>query len=111
MERAMGDSIAKSARVTENFVARNEAPAQPAVQPPQGPDPRQPEPQVRSVPAPGGAAAAGQVRGYVMAEQDRTPSTSNQPVSPGSSPQWAGVGVTLPVLVGLIAWRRRHRRR
>jgi cobaltochelatase CobN len=111
MERAMGASIAKSAKVTENFVARNEAPARPAAQPPQGPDAREREPQVRSAPAPGGAATAGQMRGYVMEQQDRTRSTAGQPVSLAGTPQWAAAGVTLPVLVGLIAWRRRHRRR
>ena len=111
MERAMGDSIAKSAKVTENFVARNEGPARPAAQPPQGPDAREPEPQVRSVPAPGGVATTGQMRGYVMEEQDRTRSTPGQPASLAGTPQWAAVGVTLPALVGLIAWRRRHRRR
>ena len=77
MERAMGGSIANAAKVTENFVARNEAPSPPAVQSsPQAESSQHGLRRRRSRPRAG--SAAGQVQGYLMEEHDRSRPTPNK---------------------------------
>jgi hypothetical protein len=46
-----------------------------------------------------------------MEEHDRSRPVPSKPVLPGASTEWTAAGATLPVLLGLIAWRRRQRRR
>jgi cobaltochelatase CobN len=110
MEQAMGGSIAKTAKVTENFIARNEAPSQPSTERSQPVESSPQAPQVKSAPAPNATLAA-QLQGFVMEEHDRSRPSPSQPVSLAGASEWAAAGVTLPVLAGLVAWRWRHRRR
>jgi cobaltochelatase CobN len=107
MEQAMGGSIANAAKVTENFVARNEAASSSLVQasPPAEPGPAQP---AQAVAVPSGAAALTPLQGYLMEEHDRSRPTS-KPALPGGSTEWAAASVTVPVLLGLVAWRQRRR--
>jgi hypothetical protein len=106
IEQAMRGSIAKTAKVAENFVARNEAPMPASEQPPR--QPAQASPAARPANA---AGPAGQVRGYLMEEENRSRPAQYRPTSVAGSNGWAAAGVTLPVLAGLMAWRQTRRRR
>ncbi|MEP7310867.1 MAG: cobaltochelatase subunit CobN [Acidobacteriota bacterium] len=110
MERAMGGSIANGAKVTENFVARNEAPPASSVQTPPQADPLEQRPQVQA-PVPSGSNSAAALHGYLMEEHDRSRPAPSKPISLGASTEWTAAAATFPVLLGLIAWRRRQLRR
>ena len=106
MERAMGGTVANTARATDQFVRNNEA-STAALEglPPQV---SQATP---NAPAPGRAAAAFKLQGYLMEESDRSSrSSAARPLTAGARPEWAAAGVMVPVLACLVAWRWRHKR-
>ena len=106
MERAMGGTVANTARATEHFVRNNEA----STAAPEGP-PSQVSQAAPKAPAPGRAAAASKLQGYLMEESDRSPRSSTaRPLAAGATPEWAAAGVMVPVLACLVAWRWRHKR-
>lgn len=53
--------------------------------------------------------ADARLQGFVMEEKDRSRPSPNAPVSPAATAQWRAAGITLPVLLALIAWRGRRR--
>ena len=108
MERAMGGSLTGKASEAESFVKRNEAPAQPPAESQSQAQPAAPSPTQR-VPTPEGQTAAARLQGYVMEEKDRSQPTPNAPTALRTSAEWVAAGVTVPVLMGLVAWRWRRR--
>jgi hypothetical protein len=101
MEKAMGGTVANAAKAAERFVHRNEsAPAAPENAVSQAPS--------RSV-VPGTSAAA-RLQGFLMEARDRSLQARPTPRVPAVVPEWAAVGVMLPVLAYLVAVRRRHKR-
>jgi cobalamin biosynthesis Mg chelatase CobN len=86
MEKAMGGSVAETARTIEDFVARNDAPAA----------------MVSNVPAP--------LQGYVMNVSERTPAAAKRtPAAIISGGDWDSLWIGLPILGLLFAWRWRRR--
>jgi len=114
MQKASGADVMTSAEAAERFVSRNEARVatelaaenRPITTPPQS---------SQSVPAPESVEARAngpKLQGYVMEQEQRNsrqPRSPARPASPVSS-EVSAVLVTVPALVVLLAWRRRHRR-
>jgi cobaltochelatase CobN len=107
MERATGAEMAAAARAAEQFAQRNDA--QIAQRLARVPAPT-PMAQPTEPTAPELAAASEQVKGYLMEEQaQQRQQPSPAAALPDIPEPWLILAVTLPVLAGLLAWRRRHR--
>src|SRR5262249_32832355 len=114
MQKASGADLLKAAEAAEQFVSRNEARVatelaaqnRPATVPGQ---PRQQVPTPESVEA---RANLPKLQGYLMEQEQRD---SRQPRSPARPPsamssELSAALVTVPALIVLLVWRRRHRR-
>jgi len=107
MERAMGGTVAATARATETFVRQNEATSTAT-----------PEGQLSEVAgtaanalAPGRTTAHSRLQGYLMEEKKSSSRGSRlRPSAPWDTSGWAGAGVMMPVLACLVAWRWRQKR-
>jgi cobaltochelatase CobN len=90
MEKAMGGSVAEGAKSLENFVGRNEGPAE----------------MVANAPAPGPAP----LQGYQMSVTERSqPAPKQNAAAVLAGGEWDSLWVALPILGFLFAWRWRRR--
>jgi cobaltochelatase CobN len=102
MEQATGATVANAAAAAERFVSRNEAAAPVAANPAAQPTEQAKAPERRGVPS--------QLEGFLMEANERSKLSGTPPTALVSTPEWAVLWVSMPLLAYLLAWRWRRRR-